>query len=114
MELLNGQPPVYDIANLRCCITCVIAQENGDTSALNDSELETWQNGVMATDALNGGWEWSGVQCDSFNEYGDACDCDGGDEEHMREGWFSWSPCEFCGDTDGGNRFNVAIMRKVV
>lgn len=104
---------VYDIANLRCCITCVITQERGDTSGLTEEAAAKWKEDVEREGALNGGWEWSGVQCDSMDEYGDMCDCDGGNEDHPREGWFSWSPCEFCGDTDGGQRYNVAIMRKV-
>lgn len=105
---------VYDIANIRCCITCVIAMENGDTSALSEDERVKWEKGVERENVLTEGWKWSGVQCDGMDEYGGYCDCQGENPEHQREGWFSWSWCEFCGDTDGGDRFNVAIMRKIV
>jgi hypothetical protein len=106
---------VYDIANVRACITCVIAQENGDTSQLTDEQRETWISGCAGTSAplIAKGWRWSGVQCDSVDEYGERCDCDGENPEHSHEGWFSWSPCEWCGDTDGGQRFNVAIMKRL-
>lgn len=104
---------VYDIANVRVCQTCVIAFENGDTSGLTPEDYDKWAIGVERENLLSNGWEWSGVQCDSVNEYGDNCDCDGDNPDHPREGWFSWSWCECCGDTDGGQRFNVAIMRRI-
>jgi hypothetical protein len=102
---------VYDTVYIRCCQTCVIVQENGDTSGLTDAQLEKWERGVYNEDVCSNGWQWSGVQCDSVSDENDTCNCE---DECLREGWFSWSWCEFCGDMDGGQRFNVAIMRKVV
>lgn len=102
---------IYDIATIRCCQTCVIAQENGDTSGLSEAQLAKWEKGVKAENVCDNGWQWSGTLCDSADEQGD---CDHQREDCVREGWFSWSWCEFCGDTDGGQRFNVAIMRKIV
>lgn len=105
---------VYDIANARCCQNCVIIETNGDASGLTDEEYRAWKMGWAKTAAnlISDGWEWSGVQCDSWVEDGVSCDCNG--EDHVIDGWFSWSPCEWCGDTDGGTRFNVAIMRRIV
>lgn len=105
---------VYDIANVLACQDCVIIMTNGDTSALNREKYTRWVRGCAATSAplIASGWDWSGVQCYSWNAEGNTCDCGGND--HIIDGWFSWSACEWCGDTDGGNRFNVAIMRKVV
>lgn len=103
---------VYDTAVIRCCVTCVIAQENGDTSALSPQDYERWSVGVQRENTLDNGWEWSGTLCDDANDQGD-CPCDSR-EDCTREGWFSWSWCEFCGDTDGGDRYNVAIMRKII
>ena len=103
---------VYDLAVIRCCVTCVIAQENGDTSGLTDEQLAKWEKGVAAENVCDNGWQWSGVLCDSTTDDGE-CGCEDR-EECLREGWFSWSWCEFCGDTDGGDRYNVAIMRKII
>lgn len=103
---------VYDTAVIRCCVTCVIAQENGDTSGLTDAQLEKWERGVKAENVCDNGWQWSGVLCSDANDEGE-CQCES-PEDCEREGWFSWSWCEFCGDTDGGDRWNVAIMRRIV
>lgn len=103
---------VYDIANARCCADCVIIMTNGDRSGLSDEEYARWEEGVESVSLERDGWRWSGVQCDSWVEDGVSCDCDG--DEHVSEGWFSWSPCEWCGDTCGGDRYNVAIMRKII
>lgn len=100
---------VYDTAVIKCCLTCVIAQENGDTSGLSETELAKWEKGVKAENVCDNGWRWSGVQCDDWEAEDDTHDM-----ECARDGWFSWSWCEFCGDTDGGQRFNVAIMRKII
>jgi len=100
---------VYDTAKIICCITCVIAQENGDTSSLSETELAKWERGVYTENVLSNGWRWSGVQCDDWEPEDDVHD-----DECARDGWFSWSWCEFCGDTNGGQRFNVAIMRKII
>jgi hypothetical protein len=104
---------VYDIANVRVCQTCVIAFENGDTSGLTEEQKAKWERGMERENLLGNGWEWSGVQCDSYDEYTDACGCLDHDD-HLHEGWFSWSWCECCGDTDGGQRYNVAMMRRIV
>ena len=113
-ERLEMTNVVYDTANVRACTDCVIAQENGDTSGMSAKRLREWKRGVARTAAplIADGWEWSGVQCDTWVEDGVQCECVG--DEHERDGWFSWSSCEWCGDTDGGQRFNVAIMRRIV
>lgn len=103
---------VYDIAKIRVCQTCVIAQENGDTSQLSPEDYDKWAIGVERENVLNNGWEWSGVLCSDANDQGE-CQCESS-EDCVREGCFSWSWCEFCGDTDGGDRWNVAIMRRLV
>lgn len=102
---------VYDIANALCCTTCVIGETNDDFSGLSDEEYARWIAGRQEVGLRAHGWEWSGVQCDSWVEDGVQCDCDG--DEHIIDGWFSWSPCEWCGDTHGGTRFNVAIMKRL-
>ncbi len=102
---------VYDIANARCCQDCVIIMTNGDNSGMTEEQYATWEaNRAQISPSLEG-WEWSGVQCDSWVEDGVACDCDG--DDHVIDGWFSWSPCEWCGDTHGGTRYNVALMRRL-
>lgn len=103
---------VYDLAVAHCCQNCVIIMTNGDASGLSEEEYATWAEGVDSVSLARDGWEWSGVQCDSWVEDGVRCDCDG--DEHVNEGWFSWSPCEWCNDAHGGTRFNVAIMRKII
>ena len=102
---------VYDIANARSCQDCVIIMTNGDNSGMTEEEFATWEANRAAISPSLEGWEWSGVQCDSWAEDGAPCDCDG--EDHIMDGWFSWSPCEWCGDTHGGTRFNVAIMKRL-
>lgn len=97
---------------IRCCVTCVIAQDNGDTSGLTEAELAKWEKGVAAENVLSNGWHWSGTMCDSASEYVDCTD-DSAHEECLREGWFSWSWCEFCGDMTSGQRYNVAIVRNI-
>jgi hypothetical protein len=37
-------------------------------------------------------------------------DCGHPDYESMREDWFSWSPCECCGNPLGGNRNRLAVL----
>lgn len=34
--------------------------------------------------------------------------------EQCHGGWFSWSPCEWCGDTLGGGRYCAAVESETV
>lgn len=102
---------VYDTTVARCCSTCVIGMTNGDFTSLSDDELGEW---IARRDTMLKAlerWEWSGVQCDTWVEDGVRCECDG--DEHVMDGSFSRSECEWCGDTDGGDRWNVALMKRL-
>jgi ribosome-binding protein aMBF1 (putative translation factor) len=100
---------VYDIAKVQVCEDCVIIMTNGDASALSEEEYARWEKGVEREALLSNGWEWSGVQCDDW-EAEDAPH----DVECAMDGWFSHSWCECCGETYGGQRWNVAIMRRLL
>src|SRR5690242_21648711 len=99
---------VWDTAKILACQDCVIIMTNGDASALSEEEYATWERGVERENLLSNGWEWAGVQCDDW-EVDDAPH-----GECLTEGWFSWSWCECRGSTLGGQRYNVAIMRKII
>jgi hypothetical protein len=68
------------------CPDCLMAEANGigDTYADFTEEFKA---------------RWAKAEALDFqvclNEYGEA------------EGHFSWAPCEHCGDTDGGARYDV-------
>lgn len=101
---------VWDTARVVCCTDCVIIMENGDNSGLTEDEFAVWERGVDREALCSNGWAWSGVQCDDWDSEDDTRH----DDECSREGWFSWSWCEHCGSVLGGQRFNVAIMRRIV
>lgn len=73
------------------CIDCVGVIANADTTGVED--LADWQRRVEAIDASDGGRYVVVLSC--------ADDC---------EGWFSWSPCDYCGSALGGERHPIAFL----
>ena len=102
---------VYDTAKILACQDCVIIMTNGDASGLSEEEYARWEKGVERENLLSNGWQWSGVQCDDWEP--EDADSRHGAECPM-DGWFSHSWCECCGETLAGQRYNVAIMRRLV
>lgn len=105
---------VYDIARVEACTDCVIISENDDASGMTTAQYAEWHRGMMRTAGplMSEGWFWAGVQCDDWDGSDDD-GCRDHDEECPRDGWFSWSPCEWCGSTLGGQRYNAAIMKRL-
>lgn len=64
------------------------------------------------------GWEYDEEWLEAYEK---ACETYGGDPtpnttetEHgwECEGWFSWSPCGFCGSTLGGDRYPAVVLSR--
>lgn len=103
---------VYDTAVVRACIDCVMIMNNGDSSGMADEGEESYDAWCARMEKMTWkecGWEWSGVQCDDWDPENDVEH----DEECARDGWFSWSACEWCESDFGGDRWNVAIMKRL-
>ncbi len=100
---------VYDTAVVHACIDCVLINTNDDTTHMTELEVIMWKKGVERLGLAKMGWEWSGVQCDDWDPENDVEH----DDEYSRDGWFSWSWCEWCDSKMGGDRYNVAIMKRL-
>lgn len=69
------------------CSDCEMASANG---------LHGWEYDENWLEAYNKACEWFGAEPSPTGE---------------GEGWFSWSPCGFCGSGYGGYRNSAVIMR---
>lgn len=77
-------------ADGQCCVDCLMLLANGETDPDWD-EAETAEY-LARLEARGVTGENVTIACDE--------DC---------EGWFSWSPCDVCGSTLGGDRHPVVF-----
>lgn len=98
----------YDFGMINVCVVCVHLHANGE---YNDGEdtAERCLEGYVREGWADSKWEWTNVLCNSTDEYTGECECDTS-QECDYEGSFSWSPCQGCGDTDGGDRFKMGML----
>lgn len=101
----------YDFAMIHVCMVCVNLQANGE---FNDGEdtARRCAEGIERQGWNESKWEWTNVMCFGADEYTGECDCDKSTECDY-DGSFSWSACEGCGDTDGGDRFKMGMLMAV-
>lgn len=73
------------------CIDCTMAIANGDFSSMTDYDVARWNERVAAIALYELGTVV--MACDE--------DC---------EGYFSWSSCDYCGSSLGGDRHPIAVL----
>lgn len=100
--------PIYDVDTIQVCVVCMHLHCNGE---YNDGEdtAERCAEGIVREGWEDTAWKWTGMVCNTWDPETGECGCE--DDEHDYEGSFSWSWCEGCGDTDGGDRYRIAIMK---
>lgn len=90
---------------IKACLVCVHLTANGEFNDGTDA----------AEKCAEGQQKIWGDRASQFCMAGCAEDCNAKDYdpdhecEEMEQG-FSWSDCEGCGDTDGGDRFLLAVF----
>lgn len=90
----------------KACATCMYLTANGE---YNDGE-DTAERCIKGQQKIWGdNYRWfmlAGCDADCGNQHHDEHEC-----ESFEQG-FSWSDCEGCGDTDGGDRYLLAVFEK--
>lgn len=80
-----------DIIAGAVCVDCLMVIANADASGIAD--YAEWSRMVARADATDGGKYDVVPACDD--------DC---------EGYFSWSSCDYCGSSLGGERHPIAFI----
>jgi hypothetical protein len=76
---------------MEVCVDCLMVDANGESEGIEPEALARIEKAY--TDATADGWYYAN-NCDE--------NC---------EGWFSWSPCGFCGSTLGGDRHPAVLLK---
>ncbi len=80
-----------DTVKMSVCVDCLMIDANGPSEV--DPEAVERFSRAMAS-AVADGWDYA-------NACGEDC-----------EGWFSWSPCGFCGSPLGGDRHPAVLLKR--
>lgn len=97
---------------LSACVDCIAYAANGTIPEDRPDLVTEIREHLGSDDDLR-----NLVNADGCDESGELRDDDGNpidgdhpDYEVSREDWFSWSACDCCGSTLGGNRNRLAVL----
>ncbi len=110
----------FETHALDICVDCLMFIANGDTpEPTNDYHWSDDGDGEQySTAEFPDGWHPSNLsEWDGWNLFagGTHEDCEHGDGEDcpLEEGNFSWSSCDACGSSLGGDRHRAVAMREL-
>ncbi|WAL67128.1 hypothetical protein ORV05_04890 [Amycolatopsis cynarae] len=90
----------FDITELSVCTVCIHLIANGEFDDGTDA----------AEKCAEGQAKIWGENAIHLVAGGHVEDCDGSEPCGCTEPWFSWSSCDGCGETLGGDRFHAAAL----
>ncbi|MCP4307341.1 MAG: hypothetical protein GY788_21215 [bacterium] len=108
----------FETIELDVCADCLMFIANGDTPEPACCDSHHWSDDSDHEPVSADGWAVSNLDSwDGWNLIAGGCECEHcADDtgENPCEGWFSWSSCEACGSSLGGDRYHATAMREVV
>lgn len=98
---------------LDACVDCIAYVANGDIPEDRPNLPEEIAKHIGDPKHVRGLVNADGTDSSGNfykDEGGNVIDMDHPEYELHAEDWFSWSPCECCGSTLGGNRNRLAVL----
>lgn len=95
---------IEGIETIKACVVCLHLTANGEFNDGTDAAEKSSEGRVKIWGDRASQFTLAGCDEDCVNQHDSDHEC-----ESFEQG-FSWSDCEGCGDTDGGDRFLLAVF----